>query len=175
MSFWSQDTEKLRQLILYIASRSADANKGDIFLNKVLFFSDACALQRLGEPITGARYQKLPMGPALRALLPLRTEMIDDGDVETVTEGATTVTRALKEPDLSRFTPDEIKLVDEVMDLFGSLPANVLSEASHDWAPGWSLVNIKEDIPLETQLISRRPPSETVLKRGRELAATYGW
>ncbi len=175
MSFWSQDTDKLRQLILYVASRSDGENRGDIFLNKVLFFADACALQRLGEPITGARYQKLPMGPALRALLPLRKDMIDDGDVETVTAGTTTVTHALREPDLSRFTAEEIGLVDEVIELFGSLRATDLSEASHDWAPGWSLVELKQDIPLETQLISRRPPPEAALERGRELATTFGW
>jgi len=175
MSFWSQNTEKLRQLILYIASRSADAQRGDIFLNKVLFFSDACALQNFGEPITGARYQKLPMGPALRALIPLRNEMVADGDVEMKTVGTTHVTCALKEPDLSCFTEDEIELVDEVMVLFSKTPANVLSEMSHDLAPGWNLVGLKADIPLETQLISRRPPSEAALARGRELAETFAW
>jgi hypothetical protein len=175
MSFWSQDTEKLRQLILYIAEQSADANRGDIFLNKVLFFSDAWALQNLGAPITGARYQKLPMGPALRALIPLRNEMIANGEVEVRTVGTTNVTCALKEPDLECFTEAEIKLVDDVMVLFSETPANVISEVSHGLAPGWNLVGIKEDIPLETQLISRRPPSEATLARGRELAATFGW
>ncbi len=136
MSFWSQNTEKLRQLILYIASASADANKGDIFLNKVLFFSDAWALQSLGEPITGARYQKLPMGPALRALIPLRSEMIADGDVEMETVGSANVTRALTEPELGCFTEDELKLVDEVISLFSKTPAHVISEVSHDLAPG---------------------------------------
>jgi len=175
MSFWSQNTEKLRQLILYIASQSADAKRGDIFLNKVLFFSDAWALQHLGEPITGARYQKLPMGPALRALIPLRNEMIAAGDVEVKTVGATNVTYALTEPDMECFTADEIALVDEVMLLFSKTPANVISEVSHDLAPGWNLVGLKEDIPLETQLISRRPPSEETSARGRQLAAAFGW
>lgn len=175
MTAWSQNTEKLRQLILYVASRSAEAGQGDIFLNKVLFFSDAWAMQSLGEPITGARYQKLPMGPALRALVPLRREMIENCEVELQTVDGTHVTHAIKEPNLSLFTTDEIKLVDEVMALFASVPAKVISDVSHDLAPGWNLVGLKEDIPLQTQLISRRPPTEEVLERGRELAGKFGW
>jgi hypothetical protein len=41
--------------------------------------------------------------------------------------------------------------------------------------PGWNLVEIGEDIPLETQMTSLRPAPEKVLERGRELASTYGW
>jgi Protein of unknown function (DUF4065) len=175
MTVWSQNTEKLKQLILYIASRSTEAGQGDIFLNKVLYFSDAWAMQSLGEPITGARYQKLPMGPALRALIPVRREMIENGEVELQTVGVTHVTCAIKEPNLSLFTPDEIKLVDEVMGLFKSVPAKVISDVSHDLAPGWNLVGLKEDIPLQTQLISRRAPTAEVLERGRELASRFDW
>ena len=54
MPRWKQNTRKLRELILFIAEQSADDQVGDIYLNKVLFFSDALALQRLGKPITGA-------------------------------------------------------------------------------------------------------------------------
>ena len=62
MARWKQDERKLRELILFIATHGAD-EEGDVFLDKVLFFSDAFALQRLGRPITGARYQKPPLSP----------------------------------------------------------------------------------------------------------------
>lgn len=171
----SQDTEKLRQLILYVADRTADENHGDLFLNKVLYFSDAWALQSLGAPITGARYQRLPMGPALRALLPLRDEMIERGEVEMEDVGDYEVTRVLKEPNLSHFTPDEVKLVDRVMDLFKSIPPKLIPDVSHGLAPGWNLVSHKEDIPLHTQFISRRPIPEAALARGRHLAEQFAW
>src|SRR2546422_4570022 len=147
MSDWSQDTEKLRHLILYVAKKSAAKNHGDIHLNKILFFSDAWALQHIGVPITGSRYQKLPFGPASRPLMPLRREMVDRGEVEVEMVGTSRVTNAIREPNLSLFTAEEIRLVDEVIDLFEGISANVLSRVSHDIAPGWNRVELKEDIP----------------------------
>jgi uncharacterized phage-associated protein len=175
MADWSQNTNKLRELILFVADRCAEEQVGDIYLSKVLFFSDAFALQHLGEPITGARYQKLPLGPAARALVPLRNEMIENGDVAVEMIGKRRVTRALRKPDTSRFSEDEIKLVERVMDLFRGYSATVVSDASHDLSPGWNLVEIGEDIPLQSQLISTAPPSLEALQRGRELAEKFGW
>lgn len=175
MTVWSQDTAKLRELVLFIVDRCADEQIGDIRLNKVLFFSDAFALQQLGRPITGARYQKLPLGPAARALVPLRNEMIGDGDVEVEMVGKRRVTRALRKPKMSLFSDDEIKLVERVIDLFRAYSANGLSDESHVLSPGWNLVELKEDIPLESQLISTVAPAPEVLERGRELAQKFGW
>lgn len=172
---WSPEKDKLRQLILYVASRSANETRGDTFLNKMLFFSDAWALQHLGAPITQSRYQKLPFGPASVNLMPVRQDMIEEGLVAVEMVGKTRVTRALREPDLSEFSTDEIKLVDEVFELFKGLSATRLSDISHDLAPGWNLVGTKEDIPLHTQFLSTKPPPDSVLERGRELAATHGW
>ncbi len=149
---WSQDTDKLRELILFIADRCVEEKVGDVYLNKVLFFSDAFALQHLGRPITGARYQKLALGPAMRALVPLRNEMIDDGEISVEMVGKRRVTRALREPDTSIFSDAEIKLVERVMDLFRGYSATVVSDASHDLSPGWNLVEIGEDIPLSRTL-----------------------
>ena len=95
MAPWSQDTAKLRELILFVADRCTEEEISDTLLNKVLFFSDAFALQQLGKPITGARYQKQPRGPTARALVPLRDEMIGNGDVEVEMVGTRRVTRAL--------------------------------------------------------------------------------
>ena len=169
MSDWSQNTAKLRELILFIVDHCADEQVGDVRLNKVLFFSDAFALQQLGKPITGARYQKLPLGPAARALLPLRDEMIGDKDVEVETIGKRRVTRALRKPNMALFSDDEIKLVEHVIELFRAYSANGLSDESHVLSPGWNLVELKEDIPLESQLISTTPPGPEILERGREL------
>ena len=91
------DEDKFRELILYIAHKCSDnPGFGDTRLNKVLFFSDAFALQYLGEPVTGARYQKLKYGPAPRALLPVRREMEAAGDLRTelVDDPPRTVTTA---------------------------------------------------------------------------------
>lgn len=172
------DKGKFTELVLYVAQQCADdARFGDTRLNKILFFSDAFALQHLGEPITGARYQKLKHGPAPRALLPARREMEEHGDVkvERVGDPPRTVTIALRDPDMSLFTEDEVKLIDEVINVFEGRTAALVSRLSHLNSPGWNLVEIHEDIPLESQLISQKAPPDEVLERGRVLAKRYAW
>ena len=73
------------------------------------------------------------------------------------------------------FSADELKLVDEVIKIISGKWATTVSEESHLNSPGWNLVEVGEDIPLESQLISRSKPPEEVLARGRELAAKLGW
>jgi hypothetical protein len=83
--------EKSRGLIVYIAHKTGDDPRfGDIKLNKVLYFADFRAYDELGQPITGARYQKLEWGPAPRALLPVRHELENDGAVRVTKRWAGT-------------------------------------------------------------------------------------
>lgn len=175
MSTWPFQREKFKELILFIAWRCADdADYGDTFLNKVLFFSDALAVQNLGTPITGARYQKLPYGPAPRALLPVRTELETEGLVTIELAGDRRITRANRDA-RNIFPSREIQLVESVIDAFRGMWAIHISDASHELSPGWNLVEMYEDIPLESQLISTGAVPEEHLQRGRELAARYGW
>lgn len=172
------DADKFRELVLYVADRYADDEKfGDTRLNKVLFFSDAFALQHLGDPITGARYQKLRHGPGPRALLPVRRELEEEGDVrvERVGSPPRTVTVPLRPPDVSLFSKDELAVVDSVIELFEGRTATLVSRLSHVNSPGWNLVEMGEDIPLESQSISTVAPPPEVLDRGRELAKRFGW
>lgn len=176
MADWDYDSAKFCELIVYIADRCADDPYfGDTHLNKVLFFSDALALQHLGEPITGARYQKLEFGPAAVALLPVRRELEAAEDVEVTMDGMRRVTRARRDPDTELFTEEQLDLVDEVISFVKGKRAKTVSKESHVNSPGWNLVEEGEDIPLESQLISREKPPNEVLDRGRELAAKHGW
>ena len=73
------DSQKFKQLILYLAERSGDdpgfaATK----LNKLMYFCDFEAYRQLGRSITGARYQKLPWGPAAVEFLPLQDELFKE-------------------------------------------------------------------------------------------------
>lgn len=172
------DKDKFRELLLYVSQACKDDAKfGDTRLNKILFFADAFALQYLGEPITGARYQKVQWGPAPRALLPVRNEMKQEGDlrIERVGDPARTVTVALRDPEMERFSEAEIELVNEVIGIFEGNTAKLASLLSHKNSPGWNLVELYEDIPLESQMISTAPPPPEVLARGRELAKRYAW
>jgi hypothetical protein len=167
---------KFRELVLFVAERCAgDPSFGDTHLNKILFFSDAYAVQHLGHAITGAHYQKLEHGPAARALIPARQEMIANGEARVEMVGKRRITQALRRADLSLFSADEIELVERVIGLFRGVGAVHVSHLSHELSPGWNLMEIGEDIPLETQLLATGAPDPSTLDRGRELAARFGW
>src|SRR5688572_2425660 len=86
MAQWTRfefDRRKFKELMLYFSQRGLDEGLviGSTKLNKLLFFTDFRAYAELGKPITGARYQKLTHGPAARALLPMRDELLRDDEV----------------------------------------------------------------------------------------------
>jgi len=175
----SYDEQKFKELILYIAEKAKDdPNFGDTKLNKVLFWSDMLAYGHLGEPITGATYQKLEFGPAARRLLPARHELKRDGDADTVTRGRfykhrLTVNR--RPPDTRLFSTDQLDLVDEVFAMVSGGTAMEASDFSHEESAGWRLVEIQEDIPYQAIFVSPRKPPPRAFERGRELAAENGW
>jgi hypothetical protein len=171
--------EKFRELLIYIAQRTGDRAFGDIRLNKALHFSDFYAYNRLGHAITGARYQKLPRGPCPRALLPVRQELEHEGAIRVerrrVGNKTATITVAQRPANTGLFTSEELAIVDEVVARLRRLSARQASDISHKESPGWNLVEMGEDIPYSTALISTERPPDHVLARGRELATRFGW
>lgn len=172
--------EKFRELIVYIANKTGDDPRfGDIKLNKILYFADFRAYEQLGQAITGVRYQKLELGPAPRALLPVREELEHEGAVRVSKRWAgrhrQTVTKAVRDPDTDLFTDAELALVDEIIDDLRARSADDVSDLSHEQSPGWNLVELGEDIPYSTALIDPEPPSPATLQRSREIAAQLGW
>src|SRR3990170_6654722 len=74
--------DKFKELVLYLSERSeTDPNFGETKLNKLLYYIDFLAYRELGQPVTGARYQKLKWGPAATALLPIQQEMEAKGEL----------------------------------------------------------------------------------------------
>ena len=66
------DDEKFKELVLYVCHKSAgDAPFGATKLNKLLFYADFLAYKQLGSAVTKHAYQRLPNGPAPRAILPI--------------------------------------------------------------------------------------------------------
>jgi len=176
MPDWKYDPRKFRELILFIAEKSADDGFfADTHMNKVLYWSDAYAVQYLGRPITGARYQKLEGGPGARALVPARRALVEAGDAEVKKVGKKTVTRAKRKADPQMFTDDERRLVEQVIARIGGRPAVEVSDEAHKLIPGWKMVELKEDIPLGTQMIDTAPVTGATRRRVEKFAQRYGW
>jgi hypothetical protein len=148
------DEAKLKELVLYIAEKSvSDPDFGATKLDKVLFFCDFLSYARLGAPITGVEYQRLPHGPAPRRLLPLQREMSADKDVVIVpVDRGYSQKRIvpLRSADLSRFTAEEVALIDSVLEMLRGHNAVAVSELSHSWSPAWQAFDDGDVIPYET-------------------------
>jgi hypothetical protein len=174
------DPDKFRELLVYVAEKTGDDERfGDVKVNKVLWFADFRAYNELGRPITGATYQKLKLGPAARAFVPARKQLVDERAVDVGTRRVgphnQTFTRARRSAKTELFRHEELALVDRIIEWLGPRSATDVSDLSHEQSPGWNLVEMAGVIPYHTALISTDPPSERALRRGRELAARFGW
>lgn len=174
------DREKFKELLLYVADRSQEDPKfGATKLNKILFFSEFFAYLNFGAPIAGATYQSLEHGPGPRELRPVRREMEQAGDLHIDRRrylGFNQV-RAVpgRMPDLSRFSPGELAIVDQVMGALRDMGAVDVSEVSHRLSMGWRIAGIGQVIPYESAFLSADMPSEDDILRGKELAAENDW
>jgi len=172
--------EKFKALLLYFSQRGLDERLviGSTKLNKLLFFADMRSYAELGEPITGARYQKLPFGPAARARLPVRQELVDLEEAEFEDRDPEDLNDVLVprvKPDLELFTAQELRIANEVFEEMRRFNAKAISDFSHLKSAGWKVVDLHEDIPYESAFIITDPPSAEAIERGRELAAKYSW
>jgi hypothetical protein len=168
--------DKFRELLVYIATRSADdPTFGSVKLNKVLYYSDFASYRLLGKPITGASYQKLREGPAPRELLQCRAELIDSGNATIELRPyftrmqKTLVINPDREPDTEIFDPGELELVDQVISYFRGKTAREVSDFSHR-EPGWILATDRETIPYETAWLSSDPMEQEVEELGLSFA-----
>lgn len=179
VSFPRRDPDKrLGELMLYVAKKSQfDPNFGGTKLNKILFYSDFAAFGRTGKPITGAEYIKQEFGPTPKRLLPVRKQLEKKGEaaVQKVDFLGKEQQRlvALREPDLSLFTGEEIALVDQVIDYLRGMSAKEVSALSHNRI--WRVARLGQSIPYEAVFVSDENPTESDVERGRELVAQHGW
>lgn len=155
--------DKLKELALYISARCEHLRRfGATKLNKVLFYADFAAFKRRGRPITGADYQRLPHGPAPVRMLPIQQQLQQEGRAvvrtRPVTQGGPWVENrliALAPADLSVFEPEEIALVEEVIEVFKHSTAATMSDMTHS-LPGWLFSNDQAVIPYSTALLPKK-------------------
>jgi len=167
------DDDKFKELVLYVARQSeGDQRFGATKLNKLLFFSDFIAYKVSGRPITGQEYFRIEYGPAPKRLLPLKEEMIQDGDCIEVERNyfgqLQKVVVALREPDLSAFSGTEIALVDQIVKECSNLNAKEISGESHGFV-GWQIADDQEDIPYELALVNFGEVTEDDKKHAGEM------
>ena len=173
---WQEgDEEKLGELILYVAEKLlTDPPGGATKLNKVLYFAEFSSIRAHGSPITGVAYQKLANGPAPRRLVPVRDRLIDDGAALLRMDNyfGKPLQRLipLRHAEVSRFSAEELEIIDQVIGALWGKTANEVSRMSHD-EQGWKIVEEGEDIPLATAYLAKKAVlTDNVRKHAQELA-----
>lgn len=173
MDFKDVDEAKVAELLLYVAiTTERDDTAGATKMHKILYFSELAHLRRYGRPITGALFQKLEHGPGLRRMRPIIQRLEEEGAAKEVERDHFGYPQkrllALREPDLTRFTAEEIASVDGIIRQFWARSAREVSEVSHRDL-GWSAVDYGEDIPYSLAFIVERDLSDQVILHAKEL------
>ena len=170
--------KRLKELILYVSDRCAsNDNFGATMLNKILWASDFLSYRWKRKPITGEPYQRLERGPAPKHLIPIRNEMEARGElaVRKIRRGQNYQNRtmALREPNLSIFSGDDIALVNSVIDGLWSMHSGELSEWSHGRA--WKTHNDGDPMAYESTFLSDEPITNSDILKTQQLAKEFGW
>jgi len=169
----SLQKDKLAELIVYIARTSeGDERFGATKLNKLLFYADFLAYLRLGQAITGVDYQRLKNGPAPRIMPIVMNELLSTESVavhKVAYHGyQQNKALALRDPDLSLFTAEEISLVCQLIESNWGRNAAHMSALSHNFI-GWQLAKDGEPIPYSIALVSEREPTPDEIEYGQSL------
>ena len=172
-------SRKFKELILYFSQRGLDEGLviGSTKLNKLLFFTDFEAYGRLGQPVTGAEYQRLQWGPAPRQLPWIRDDLLADGEVTWKAKPENEWDDVLvprSKPDLSAFSKDELSIANEVFEEMRPYNATAASDLSHERSAGWRVQGDRETIPYESVFVSTEPPPAEAISLGRKLMDFYG-
>ena len=167
--------KKFRELILYVARETeSDPKCGKTKLYKILFYSDFWAFSKLGHSISEEEYHKLKNGPAPRRAYPVLKEMSEAQlcvwAMRDYFGRKQQKLLALREPDLSTFSGEEIAIVQEVIRILRPYDATDVSDLSHRFI-GWQLAEEGETIPYSTVALGApRPPTSNEIEYGRRLA-----
>jgi hypothetical protein len=166
--------QKFKELVLYLAQRSGeDEGFGMVKLNKLLYRADTEAFRKLGRSISGAEYEKQEYGPVARPLPLALDELAQDGYIIwhriPAGEHLRKVPEAHEPPDLSQFTEPELEVIEDALGELLPHGGKSVSEWSHDRSVGWNAVEIGEQIPYGTALISPDPPSDEEIAYFRRL------
>lgn len=176
------DRNKFEELILLIANECEDHTYfGATKLNKILFFCDFVAFSELGQSMTGAEYMALEHGPAPRALVPVRNEMMKRGHIELDRRGNQERIVAKRKGDWNLFPPGEQLIILSVIRQLEQETADSVSDLSHKflgWQAGWAefkATGRSSTIPYQSVFVSNRHPTAEEVSRVARVAEEHGW
>lgn len=160
----SKNLRKFKQVLLYILGKvGAKPNVGETVLYKLLYFIDFNYYEKYEEQLIGATYIKNHHGPTPIEFHSIINEMIECGEIEVVKSKYFQHLQKKylphKEPDLSLFNANEIRVIDDVLQKLSGMNASTISEYSHLDVP-WMVTPEREKIDYES--VFYRTPAYSV-------------
>ena len=127
------DIDKLFNAILFLCTKTEVVKTK---LNKLLFYADFKHFKEYTVSITGARYAHLPYGPAPDGYTSFLAALHEQEKAISIEERPFNdylgeVLIALHSPDVSLFSPSEIRILAQVKEEFQPYSATLLSDRSH--------------------------------------------
>jgi len=175
---------KLLNAVLFFASSTKRVNLGK--LSKLLYFLDFMHFNQTGYPCIGLKYYAFEKGPVPKdfwleirdasvpedfkrkiALIPRMDDFAPNyREVEV---------RALEEPDLSVFTPREIKILEKLAFMYKEATASDMSEVTHLPKQPWDITKKQKgkNKPID-YLVSISEESAVSLEDAEDTLKEYG-
>jgi len=159
-----KNIKKFKEVLLYILGKvGAKPNIGETVLYKLLYFIDFDYYEKYEEQIIGATYIKNHYGPTPKEFQSIVNEMIKDKEIGIVEDQYFRHPQKkylpYRDPDLSVFNANEIKLIDDVLQKLSGMNAATISEYSHQDVP-WMVTPERQKIDYES--VFYRTPAYSV-------------
>lgn len=155
---------RFKDVVLYIAEQLADdPTFGSTKLNKILYFSDTDAYRALGEPITGAVYQRNHHGPTAVEYLPMIREMEEQELITVQSKKVVDHNQEIVQSTgkfrarIEQLNDRERGILDARIEEFRGYNNTEMSDLSHERVAAWLVLNQGDTIPYRTSLISPDP------------------
>ena len=160
--------KRLPEAVHYVIARTEPAKLGYVKLNKVLWYADLENYRRHSESLTGlSHYTRMPQGPMSKDISRAVRLLIKNGMVAERPVKVINYTRReliwLKEPDISKFTAEQIDILNQVMDVVVPLTADEVSRITHE-DPLWSELKDNDVMSIGPGSIVARPPTPRQLE-----------
>ena len=169
---------KLLNAVLFFASSTKRLNLGK--LSKLLYFLDFMHFNQTGYPSIGLKYYAFEKGPVPKDFwLEIRDANVPEdfkGKIALIRRTddfapnyKEVEVRALEKPDLSVFTPREIKMLEDLAFVYEEATASDMSEVTHLPKQPWDITKKQKGInkPID-YLVSISEESAVSLEDARE-------
>jgi len=157
-----KNIEKFKEVLLYILGKvGSKPNVGESVLYKLLYFIDFNYYEKYEEQLIGATYIKNHYGPTPKEFVKIAEEMQGKDLVKIQDEYfqyPQTKYIPLRDPDLSKLSTKEQRVIDDVLNTLSDMNAKKISEYSHNDVP-WMTTEEGDIIDYESVFYRTAPYS----------------